>query len=941
MEQLQEKSTPLMQQYFAIKHDYADTLLLFQVGDFYELFFDDAKRAAAYLAIALTKRGKHQGADIPLCGIPVHALNHYLTKLIKGGFCVAICDQLSKPQPGTVVDRGVTRVFTPATLTDTAMLDEKSASYLLSFYPGQHQWGLIFGELLTAQLFATTLPVDAMRMLESELTRFFPDEIILPNTQASQPFQRHFKKLGYYANIINTPEQLNQDQVGTPIATALLRSTSSEGQALLRSTSGVYPELCRREEQAWVQQVCHKVQPSVDASPVITDGLQSLYWHLKRTQAAALPQFKHIQLYQPDDYLVLDSATQRNLEIVKNNQDNSIKHTLFATLDHAKTAMGSRTIKKWLQRPLMQQTAIAQRHDVIAILCKQVALLQKLSLLLGGLADIERIIGRIALQRALIGDYIALNDSLTIVPNIKELLQTELTTPLAHALQERMADFSGLTQLLTCSINPDASSSHPIKPGYDYQLDKLKGLLGNGKQELLKLEQQEIAKTGINSLKVGYNQVTGYYIEITNVHAEKVPADYKHLQTLANRKRFVTPELKTLEHNLFRAENELDAVEAEVFNKVKKEVEGYLTPLRHLAQSLAYLDALFGFATAAYEYRYTMPTFNTSHSITIKDGRHPIIEQALDTAFVPNDTFLNDTQSTLVITGPNMGGKSTYLRQTALISIMAQAGSFVPAQQADLSILDRIFTRIGSGDNLAEGKSTFLVEMEETATICSQATKNSLVILDEVGRGTSTYDGIALAQAILEYLHQQVKARCLFATHYHELTALEKPGNAIVNYHAACKQDNNAIIFFHKVVPGIAHGSFGIEVARLAQLPDAIIKRAGSILQTLGSSSGQQPALSFDRASSFAKATADRQDKLHSKSEVGQALPFDRAQDKLRLESEVEAQSSSCQHDAMIENLQAQLANHQAIATKLQAIDCNTLSPKQAFDIIWELVNRA
>jgi DNA mismatch repair protein MutS len=814
MKIVQEKNTPLMEQYFAIKEQYPDSLLFFQVGDFYELFFQDAKTASSFLAIALTKRGKNKGEDIPLCGVPIHALNHYLIKLIKGGFKVAICDQLTKPQPGTVVQRGVTKVLTPGTLTDSLMLDEKSASYLLSFFPGQKQWGLVFSELLTAQLFAVSLPADSFRMIDTELVRFSPDEIILPDPKASgQSFStlnNYFKQNGFCTSTV---------QQDANSATLWLENQFTPG-------------------------TLKKLEMHSD----IFQSIQMLYFYLKRNQEKALDQFRSIQFYEPEDYLILDGATSRNLELIKNNQDGSTKNTLFHVLDQSQTPMGSRTIKKWIQRPLIEKASILQRQEIIALLCQQIDVMQKLENLLSSISDLERIIGRIALNRAQVNDYLALKESLKITPLIKNLLQTQLCTQLGKAIEDKISDFSALINLLQASINDGENSQNAtngiIKPGFDLELDRLRDLVLNGKQEVLKLEQKEETQTGISSLKISYNQITGYYIEITNPNLEKVPANYIEIQKLVNRKRFTTPELKALEAELFKAENEIDLVEMAVFDRVKKDVATYLSPLRQVAQALSYLDALFGLAKASYENNYTKPEFNENHNIIIKSGKHPVIEQVLGSNFIPNDTNLIDEESLWIITGPNMGGKSTYLRQVAHISIMAQIGTLVPASSANLPILDRIFTRIGSGDNLAQGKSTFLVEMEETATICTQATQNSLVILDEVGRGTSTFDGIALAQAIVEFISQKIKARCLFATHYHELTKLPENFASIANYNMACKKTkslhgNDSIIFLHKILKGHASGSFGIDVARLAQLPEDIINRASKILNGLENQTAQ------------------------------------------------------------------------------------------------------
>ncbi|MFH0898660.1 MAG: DNA mismatch repair protein MutS [bacterium] len=860
----QEKITPLMQQYFDIKDQYKDTLILFQVGDFYELFFDDAKTAASFLAIALTKRGKNQGQDVPLCGIPVHALNHYLKKLITGGFKVAICDQLSKPQPGIVVQRGVTRVLTPGTLTDSTMLDEKSASYLLSFYPEQNQWGLIFTELLTAQLFATHIDADDFKTFEAELTRFSPDEIVLPPSQNS--FETFFKKNGYCTSLVNGDYALTE-----PISTAWLQAQFNK-QTL---------ELLQKK-------IC------------VNHALELLYRYLKKNQEKSLDQFQTIQFYQPQDYLILDPATQKNLEIIRNNHNGDRKNTLLSIVDHAKTAMGSRTLKKWLARPLLQKNAILGRQEVVSCLCNNIDTMQKLENLLSHIADLERIIGRIALRRAHVQDYLALKDSLAIAPEIKALLQTSVIVSLAQTIQEKIGDFKNLIDLLETSLNNDPSSDLIIKKSFDLHLDHLRNLVQNSQQEILKLEQKERARTGINSLKISYNRVSGYYFEITNPNLKQVPQDFIEQQKLVNRKRFVTQELKALERDIFTAQHEIEEVEAKVFDAIKQEVEQYLTPLRNLAQALAYLDGLFSFATVAYNNNYIAPIFNDKQNVEILQGRHPVIETKCSTAFVANDTILNNEQSLLIITGPNMGGKSTFLRQTALIAILAQCGSFVPARQANLPLFDRIFTRIGSADNLAEGKSTFLVEMEETAAICTQATKNSLIVLDEVGRGTSTHDGIALAQAIIEYIVQHIQARTLFATHYHELTELDKQFTNIKNYNLLCSRIKNHLHFLHKIAPGTSQRSFGLDVAKLAQLPDSIITRASHLLHAMENKSQTtiQPALSHVKTENFTPTSIEK-----------------------------------------IAHLEKQLEVYKEKLKPIQDLNLDELSPKQAFDLLWNLAS--
>ena len=639
-------------------------------------------------------------------------------------------------------------------------------------------------------------------------------------------------------------------------------------------------------------------------------ALKTFYAYLRKNQEAALAQFKNIQCYQADDFLILDSATQRNLELIKNNQDSSRKNTLFEVLDGAITPMGSRMIKKWLLRPLVKKTAIEQRQQVLELFIAQLSLVQQLENFLVTIGDIERVIGRIALCRATVYDYTCLRRVLEIVPNLKIFLQNFLQLPLINVVYIHIADFSVLTQLLVAALHDEPSNTLIIKTGFDHNLDRLRDLIENGNKKIIELELREQQKTGITSLKVRYNKVHGYYIEVTKSNIHAVSEEYVQQQTLVGRTRFTTPELQLLQHELFSARNEIEEAEREVFEKIKQEVAGYITPLRKLAHAVAHLDALLGLACVAYNNGYTKPMFSDSREIIIKNGRHPVVEGSQEVAFIPNDTQLTNQESTWIITGPNMGGKSTYLRQVAHITIMAHIGSFVPAKRADIALLDRIFTRIGSSDNVAEGKSTFLVEMEETASICLYATKNSLVILDEVGRGTSTFDGLAIAQAVVEYIHSTIQARCLFATHYHELTNLQKRFSGIASYYAASKKTERGIVFLYKIIRGIADGSFGIEVAKLASLPQEVIHRSETILKEL--------MLHNNTSGLLASSICD-----HQKNDVaGSSMQTERMYEP----------ASVMEKERVDENkkLKEQLK-------KLGEIDYENLSPKKAFDLLWSL----
>lgn len=788
----QDQLTPLMMQYQVIKAEYNDCLLLFQVGDFYELFFDDAKAAAAFLGIALTKRGKSQGTDIPLCGVPLHTIDHYIAKLVKGGFKIALCDQLEPPRPGTVVKRGVTRVLTPGTLTEEILLDSKSYSYLCVVSDN----GLLVAELLTAQLFITSIDTLDERLLENELARFYPDEIIVKKNDA---LSKTLKKSGYtITEFLVDCAAIEQDCVGW-MSKSLLKGD-------------VEKILCDEG---------------------IKTALFYFYAYIKKNQSKILQSLISIEWYQPEQFLEIDRMTQKNLELVVNSCDGTRNGTLFSVIDHCSTTMGSRLVKQWLLRPLMNQQAIEQRQAIIELFINNVILHHRAQELLQSIGDIERTVGRILLERATISDFILLKKVLHVIPEIKKLLQqcSYLNYPLLTVINDHIEVSESLTVVLRNAINDDPDNSFIIKQGFDHELDGMRSLLSHGGQEILALERAEQEATGIASLKIRYNEIHGYYIETTKLGALQVPTHYKPLQSLVGKERFTIPALELLQHNIERAKIHVSQREKELFEEIKKVVFSHQRLLRRLVWGMSHLDACSGLASSAQMFRFVKPVITHDRVITIEQGWHPVVAQASVNRFIPNDIMLNDNQSVLIITGPNMGGKSTYLRQVALILVLAHIGSFVPAKRAIIMLLDRLFSRIGAGDNLAQGKSTFLVEMEETALICNQATERSFVILDEVGRGTSTHDGMAIAQAVIEYLVTQKKPLTLFATHYHELTELSNLYPSIASYYTASTYVNESIIFLYQVVPGVAQGSFGLLVAQLAQLPPKIIARAAFLLQ--------------------------------------------------------------------------------------------------------------
>ncbi len=853
------KQTPLMAQYHAIKVDYPESLVFFQVGDFYELFFDDAKKAAHFLGITLTKRGKEERLDIPLCGVPVHTVKHYLGKLIKGGFSIVICDQLESPTPGSLVKRGVTQVLTPGTLTDSAFLDEKSASYIFTFVPEKERWGLLFAELLTAQLYATTCKAGDSKVLETELARFFPDEIIVDDIYQNNSMVSALKKEGYFTSLVHEEEN----------------------------------------SSLWFDaQFEDKVRVVIQQKEQLKKALDTLYNYMYKHHPNSVSMFNSIHFYEPDDFLILDQATQRNLELVANTYDGSRNYSLLSVLDKTATATGARTLKKWLVRPLIDMTMINHRLDVVEYFKNNYVILQDIKMVLQKVGDIERVVGRIALDRALLHDYLHLLRVCLVLTDIQDIVRNQKPLLLQY-IYEACSGFDGLKDILNRSINDDATYDWNIKSGYDTALDELRFLMINSKQALLDLEVEEQKKTGINSLKIRYNNLYGYYIEITKANAHLVPDRYIQRHSLVGKERYVSVQLQELELRITSAQRDAQYKDQVLFKEVTYEVRRYISNLRKLATMLGHLDVFASFATCAFEYGYVRPLLLTDEqSLFIDQGRHPVVEQLVGSNFVANNTYLTELERLWIITGPNMGGKSTYLRQVALMSIIAQCGSFVPASSAKLSIVDRIFTRIGAGDNVASGKSTFLVEMEETADICRYATNKSLVILDEVGRGTSTQDGVALAQAIVEYLYSVVKARCLFATHYHELTHLSTMHQGIKTYFTVSKQTDNGIVFLHTLVPGICKKSFGLEVAKLAHLPNVVIQRAEELVAHF--------------------IVMEHQDKTVD------TFHNDSTKKIMQLQQKIDY-----------------LENQLILFKQLQSCDVMELTPKKAFDLLWELKNNS
>ncbi len=823
-----EFSTPLMRQYGTIKQRHPNALLMFRLGDFYELFFDDAVTAARELQITLTSRNKEKGQAIPMCGVPYHAAEGYIARLVRKGYRVAICDQMEDPRLAKkLVKREVTRVVSPGTATSAEVLEARSNNYLAAATEADGLLGLALADLSTGDFRATEFAGgDARARFEEELERMRPSEILLASDSRTgadawtgrENGGTELKPLGLYL-------RSSRSEVARAIT-----QTTTDGWAFEQD----YAERLLRDHF----RVATLAGYGLEGHRLAIAAAGAILHYARETQRGSLSHLDGLRYYEQQDFLMLDPATIRNLELVEPVFGGSRDSTLLATLDQCVTAFGARLLKGRILRPFVRREDIEARWEAVAELRSQTIGREELRRELGGIQDLERLLSKVTLETANARDLLAMKISLGRIPPIRAGLAA-LSAPLFALLLARLDELADVRELLEAAIHPEPPVSltdgNLIRPGYSAELDELRGLSQNSQSLLAQMEIREREHTRIASLKVRFNSVFGYYIEVSKPNLPLVPADYERKQTLTNAERFTTPELKDLEVRILEAEEKRQTLEKELFMEVRRRVGQEARRIRESAGALAELDVLACFASLAADRRYTRPAITEDGELAIVAGRHPVIERIcnLDQTgnFVPNDVFLNSTSDRiLIITGPNMGGKSTYLRQAALIALMAQMGSFVPAEQATLPILDRIFTRIGASDNLAQGRSTFMVEMTEAAGILNTATAGSLILLDEIGRGTATFDGLAIAWAVVEYLQARTRAKTLFATHYHELTEIEELLPGVKNYHVSVKESGSNIIFLRKVERGSADKSYGVEVARLAGLPAAVIERAREIL---------------------------------------------------------------------------------------------------------------
>lgn len=804
--------SPMMQQYLETKSKYDDCILFYRLGDFYEMFFDDAITASKELEITLTGRDCGQAERAPMAGIPFHAADMYISRLITKGYKVAICEQLEDPKTTKgMVKRDVIRVVTPGTLIETNMLDEKKNNYIMSIYKNGLFFGLAVCDVSTGDFYATEIKeTNNFSRLLDEIARYSPAEIIVNNMMFSsneeidkikERFQSYISKISD-EKFIDESSQIEKNYKIIDTNNEEIKNLENRGLAL--------------------------------------NAISELVYYFNETQKTKLEHVNKIQIYNTTKYMCLDINARRNLEITERMRDKSKRGTLLWVLDKTCTSMGGRNLRRWLNNPLIDIKEINDRLDAVEELKENMMLKGEIIESLKKVYDIERLIGKISYGNANARDMISLKNSIQQLPDIKRLLSNtkcHLLKELYNGLDELMDIYELINQAIVEEPPISVKEGGLIKLGYNEEIDKLKSATTDGKKWLVELELKEKEATGIKNLKVGFNKVFGYFIEVTKSNLNQVPDRYIRKQTLANGERYITEELKEIEETILGAEDKLINLEYNVFQEIRSKLEQQIERIQSTADVISKLDVLTSFATVAEDMDYVKPIVDGEGIIEIKDGRHPVIEKMLPSgSFVQNDTYLDEDNDRLsIITGPNMAGKSTYMRQVALITLMAQVGSFVPASYAKIGVVDKIFTRVGASDDLSMGQSTFMVEMMEVATILKEATSNSLVILDEIGRGTSTYDGLSIAWAVASHIADKEKcgAKTLFATHYHELTKLADEIEGVKNYSVAVKEKGEDIIFLRKIVEGGTDESYGIHVAKIAGVPQNVVKKANEVLKSL------------------------------------------------------------------------------------------------------------
>ncbi len=812
-----DKMTPMMQQYLDMKAKHPDSILFFRLGDFYEMFHEDAKLVSKELDLTLTTRDRNKPPEerTPMCGVPYHSCEGYIARLIAKGYKVAICEQTEDPALAKgLVDRDIIRVVTPGTVIASSMLEEGKNNFICGIYADSQVLGLCLCDISTGEVFAASFPAgeEGYGHLTNELARFSPTEAVLSDGAWSLDGLREFLKDRLDCSCENGGEGRFRLDVARP----LVDKQFTEGLDTLPP-----------EETACVQ---------------AAGGLLSYLYETQKTDLGHIAKFHY---YTTGQFLELDLTARQTLELTETLRSKEKKGSLLWVLDRTKTAMGGRLMRGWMERPLLSPVQIGRRQQAVSDLCEDIITREELTLTLREVTDLERLIGRVVYGSAGGRDLAALNQGLGRLPRIKELLEP-CQSALLQSLRGELDDLPQLRDLLSRALVDEPPFSvregKLIREGFDPEVDRLRGIIDNGADIRLEMERVTKEKTGIKNMKIGYNKVFGYYIEVAKAQSGLVPQDWVRKQTTVNSERYISQELKELEHTILSAEDKVTALEYQIFCRLRDEVCAHVSQIQAAAAAVAQVDVLNALAVVAAANNYCMPQVDDSNAIHITEGRHPVVEKVLkDGVFVPNDTHMDCGEDLCaIITGPNMAGKSTYMRQVALITIMAQMGSFVPAKSAHIGVVDRIFTRIGASDDLSAGQSTFMVEMTEVAQLLKNATPRSLLILDEIGRGTSTYDGMAIARAVVEYCadHRRLGCKTLFATHYHELTVLEGQIAGVKNYNIAAKKRKDDVIFLRKIVRGGADQSYGIEVAKLAGVPDRVIRRARELLEELEAGEG-------------------------------------------------------------------------------------------------------
>ncbi|XZL50414.1 DNA mismatch repair protein MutS [Clostridium perfringens] len=902
--------TPMMRQYFEIKENYKDCILFFRLGDFYEMFFEDAETAARELELVLTGRDCGLEKRAPMCGIPFHASNSYIGRLVAKGYKVAICEQVEDPKFAKgIVKRDVIKVITPGTYTDSSFVEETKNNYIMTIYSDleRNRCSLAITDISTGDFLATEGELEKGVILD-EISKFNPKEIILLDS-------------------------LDQE---------LIKDITLTTSALISRKPIEYFE--ENFDEVLNAQFGEK---SNSLSLMVKKSSNALVKYILDTQKISLTNINDIEVYSLVDFMTIDLSSRRNLELTENLREKSKKGSLLWVLDKTETSMGSRMLRRWIEEPLVNKEKITLRLNAVEELFNDLSLNDSLKEALHDIYDIERILGKISNKNANAKDLIALKTSIGKIPNVKGIIEN-CTSSLLKNYHHNLDDLRDIYELLEKSIKEDPSltlkDGDLIKDGFNSEIDELRLAKTNGKDWISSLENREREFTGIKSLKVGFNKVFGYYIEISKANYSSIPEGrYIRKQTLANAERFITPELKEIEEKLLGASEKLCSLEYDIFLDIRNEVENHIDRLKTTAKIIAELDCISNLAFVALENDFIKPEINEDGETKIENGRHPVVEKVIPKGeFIPNDTIINkDDNQLLIITGPNMAGKSTYMRQVAIITLMCQIGSFVPASKANISIVDKIFTRIGASDDLAGGKSTFMVEMWEVSNILKNATENSLVLLDEVGRGTSTYDGLSIAWSVIEYICKNKNLRCktLFATHYHELTKLEGEIHGVRNYSVAVKEVDNNIIFLRKIIEGGADQSYGIEVAKLAGIPDEVINRAKEILEKLEMESSKD---NLDLALKEVNASKEEMKEASIKAsyEVKETLV---EEDKIEIKEEVISKASEAKTHKEDDQIQLDFSaiGKDNLIKELSEVDILSLNPMEAMNRLYALVKEA